>query len=339
MLHLSPRSRKLAAAVGAALLVLVHSAGAAATVQRAQVTSAAMHVRNFIDARYQRSIADGSTPLVYVSNFDLGAVLAYPTNTATPPTSPIETISGLAGPGGLAVDSSGNLYVIEDSANDVKIFAPGASMPFKTLVGLPNQSLASIAVDANRTVYVSVAFGGINVYVRGATTPSYTLSDPTILNTFGLAVDGAGNVLVSFTSPNTPGIRFGAFPASTTLGARLGVNFFHALPIDAGGAPVGAIVDKYGNLIISDPAGVVKIYQPDVLTAGFSFAAGLSGAACALALTSGNHHLFAVPEFTSVIYKYSYPAGKLEQTINLPNTTPLFRYAIATSPASTLGIW
>jgi sugar lactone lactonase YvrE len=59
--------------------------------------------------------------------------LAYPTNTATPPTAPVEINSGLSEPDALAVDRLGNLYVVEFGGNDVKVFHPGSLTASKTL--------------------------------------------------------------------------------------------------------------------------------------------------------------------------------------------------------------
>jgi hypothetical protein len=139
-------------------------------------------------------------------------VLAYATNrTAAPPPAPVEAITGLASPAGLAVDRMGNLYVVELVTNGVKVFKPGQVMPFETLLpALGSAAFLSVAVDARGTVYVATSNGSIAVYAKGATSPSNTLSDPAIQSANGIAIDGVGNSLLNYVglvSSNTLGVR------------------------------------------------------------------------------------------------------------------------------------
>jgi hypothetical protein len=106
--------------------------------------------------------------------------------------------------------------------------------PFETLVPAPGSAVTflSVAVDAHLTVYVATSIGSIAVYPTGATTPSKTLSDPAILSTYEIAVDGAGNIFLNYVVPvanNSNGYALGAVPAVTSIRE----TFFHRLNIDS----------------------------------------------------------------------------------------------------------
>jgi sugar lactone lactonase YvrE len=327
-------------------LMLVSGHSAAATTPGAK--------SSWIDPRYAATIAAGTTPLVYASITGSNKVLAYATNAApappTAPPAPVETITGLAEPAGLAVDSTGNLYVIERVTNDVKVFKPGQMTPFETLLPPTGSAFLSVAVDARGTVYAGTTSvsagtpnGSISVYSKGATTPSNTVSDPAIQSANGIAVDGIGNVFLNYVGPvasNTLGYAVGALPVTTSIGE----TFFHRLAIDSASnspQPLGLTLDKNGDLVIADTMGVVSIYRPATNTPVVSFqATGLIGNVfnINLALTGPtDRHLLVAPHDTSVIYQYAYPSGTLETTILLP--APTVVEGLATSPASPRGVW
>ena len=301
---------------------------------------------SWIDRRVADSIAAGTTPVVYAALTSAQEVAAYTTGTTQAvPAKPVETIAGLAEPASLAVDRLGNLYVLELLTNDVKVFKPGNLTPFETLVPAPGSGLTflSVAVDAHLTVYVATSTGSIAVYAQGATTPSKTLSDPAILSTYEIAVDGAGNIFLNYVVPvanSSNGYALGAVPAVTSIGE----TFFHRLNIDSAPnspQPLGFTVDKTGNMVVADTQGVVSIYHPATNTPALSFqAAGLIGNVfnVSLALTGPkNHHLLLAPQVTTAIYEYAYPSGSLETTIVLP--APTVVEGLATSPAPSPGVW
>ena len=351
---------KSAAVIGtAAALLFGNSIIPAAAAQRlpsAAVQRSVPHATSSsIDARYAASIAAGTTPLVYASITGSSEVLAYATNVTpapppAPPPAPVETITGLLGPAGLAVDRKGNLYVVEIGNNDVKVFKPGQLTSSETLYPAPGSAIffQTVAVDARGTVYVgalnaTATTGSIVVFANGATTPSNTITDPAIQRANGLAVDGAGNIFLNYVglvAPNTLGFAVGAQPATTSIGE----TFFHQLAIESAPnspQPLGLTLDKKGDLVIADTMGVVSIYRPATNTPAMSFqATGLIGNVfnVNLALTGPNdHHLFVAPHDTSVIYEYAYPSGTPETPIPLPFPTVV--EGLATSPASAEGIW
>lgn len=350
---------KFAAVTATAAALLFDSGAPAAAAQRIPAAAVQRSVplakSSSIDARYAASIAAGTTPLVYASITGSSEVLAYATNVTpapppAPPPAPVETITGLLGPAGLAVDRKGNLYVVEIGNNDVKVFKPGQLTPFKTLFPATGSSafFQTVAVDARGTVYVGASSatattGSIVVFANGATTPSNTITDPAIARANGIAVDGAGNIFLNYVglvAPNTYGYAVGAQPVTTSIGE----TFFHQLGIDSAPnspQPLGLTLDRNGDLVIADTMGVVSIYRPATNTPVMSFqASGLIGNVFTvnLALTGPNdRQLLVAPHDTAVIYQYAYPSGTLEGTILLP--APTVVEGLATSPTPAEGIW
>jgi hypothetical protein len=300
-----------------------------------------------VDVRFQSALQAGQVPLVYVSEFSDGKVVAYPTNSSTVPKAPIETIAGLSFPIGLAVDAKGNLYVIEQgNAEDVKVFAPGSTKPFRTLTG--SGLTSGVAVDAKGTVYVA-SVSGVLVYLKGATTPSYTLSDPSIGVVFYVAVDNTGNVIITYEQAGSLINHVGAFPAFTSLGASLGVApRFLPLNVDAAStSPYHVAIDKYGDLLVDDNSSKtlnVGVYRPTNQTAAFFLNTGLTTAPPntnqgVVALTGPNNdHFFVAPLTHNVLYEYSYPSAKPQEQIALGQAFP-FVAGIATYPAPPVGTW
>lgn len=146
---------------------------------------------------------------------------------------PVATICGddshLQNPGGVAIDSAGNIYVAEDGGGgpahkdsaEILIFPPGSNgdaPPIRTITG-PNtglMSLQAIALDSHGAIYVTSndergtngGVGTIRVFAAGAdgdAKPLYTINGPTprhvphmtpIVRLGAIAVDPAGNIYV-----------------------------------------------------------------------------------------------------------------------------------------------
>jgi hypothetical protein len=265
-------------------------------------------------------------------------VLAYATNTATPPTAPVEVISGLTDPQGLAVDPLGNVYVGE--LNDVKVFAPGSTTPQRKLTGV--SLVDNVAVDTHGTVYVltsQATAAKIFVYRNGATTPSYTLTDPSIDIVLDLTVDATGNIFLVYLDTNFI-LRVGAF---TSLGPLL-----VPLHVDANGLPFSLALDKFGDLLVDDasPNPAIGIYRPAMQTAMQSVTVATSSHGRALfAVSNGDHHLFVAPQNDGILTEYGYPTGGLQRSITLPKFASAsgpftdLTTGIAVAPASPVGTW
>jgi hypothetical protein len=132
---------------------------------------------------------------------------------------PIRTITGIAAdPYGLAFDTAGNLYVVEDpgtqTADSVAVYAPGASgnaTPIRIITGSNTGMDGAFfdAVDSSGRVYVANAFGNgsVTVYAAGANgnaAPIATIAGTNtgFFNGFpqGVAVDNNGLIYVTAAS-------------------------------------------------------------------------------------------------------------------------------------------
>jgi len=95
-------------------------------------------------------------------------------------------------PGGLATDTSGNLYV--STGSNVAEYAPGATSPFKILAD--SQTSDDVVVADDGTVYVS-NYGStpsVFVYAGGATKPTSELFDAAADDGLSVALDKHGNL-------------------------------------------------------------------------------------------------------------------------------------------------
>jgi DNA-binding beta-propeller fold protein YncE len=162
------------------------------------------------------------------------------------------SITGLSNPQGLFVDSSGDLWVVNQGPKQVLEFPPGGQMPMLTLSD-PSGYPVDVAVDNHSgTVYVSNFFqngsapGVIEVYPKGATSPTATLSDPNMQYAFYDAVDDKGNLYVTYLeggnfAPGQVDEWIGGTGTPTNLGITLK-------------APGGIATTKTGALLICDQA-------------------------------------------------------------------------------------
>jgi hypothetical protein len=210
-----------------------------------------------ISAQFPLQIA----PLVYVANSMTNTISEY-ASWSTSPILTIPTISGLANPFTMTVDSSGNLYVanlVGGSMGSVKEFAPGATVASRTITGLSGPDVG-LTVDASGDIFVTEAVGGIDVKEftpSGGSTPSRTLSSttsPTGINTpAGLAIDAAGNLYVA-NNGGSIGVSVFAPGASVTplFTFNAGTN-----------KPYYDAMDAAGNLYVSNYGGDnVTEYSP-----------------------------------------------------------------------------
>jgi sugar lactone lactonase YvrE len=183
-------------------------------------------------------------------------------------------------PSGVAVDSSGNVYVADTenhrirkitSEGVVSVFAgsgtagatdgTGASATFKSPSG--------VAVDGSGNVYVAdtgnhlirkITSGGVVSVFAGSTTAGYTDATGTAAafkSPSGVAVDGSGNVYVADTGNNrirhiTSGgvvtTLAGSGAVSSTDGTGTAAAFYK---------PFGIAVDSSGNVYVADTGDVV----------------------------------------------------------------------------------
>ena len=167
-------------------------------------------------------IAVDSSGKIYVANFagghGRGSVTVYPAN-SNGNVAPIATIigddTGLDNPSGIAVDSSGKIYVANrgggrTSASSITVYAAGSSgnvKPIATIAG-PRTRLDDpcIAVDSTGRIYAGNASDSITVYPAGsngdvrpiaAITAPDTGDKTGLSHPSGIALDAKGNIYVA----------------------------------------------------------------------------------------------------------------------------------------------
>ena len=169
--------------------VTVYAAGAAGNVSPTAVISGAATGLSFpngiaLDTLGRIYVANGTD----LSGLGLGSVTVYAAN-ATNNASPTVTISGaateLSEPQGLALDTSGNIYVSNRGGNSVTAYSAGATgnaSPAKTISGTATglSTPNGIALDAQGNLYVTnEGAGSVTVYPASATgnaAPTATIS-------------------------------------------------------------------------------------------------------------------------------------------------------------------
>ena len=220
-------------------------------------------------------VALDSSGTIYVANVGRGApprgsITIYPAD-ADGDVAPTATIAGantgLDNPQGVALDSSGNIYVANaiggaSRFGSVTAYPAGSdgNVAPTTTVGGPNTGLAQpsgIALDGSGNIFVANTGGGpshhgsITAYRAGATgdvTPIATLSGANtgLRDPEGIAIDSSGNVLVANFNGNSvtiyaAGGNGNVSPALVISGAKTGLA-----------EPTGLALDGGGNIYVTD---------------------------------------------------------------------------------------
>jgi hypothetical protein len=186
-----------------------------------------------------------------VSAFGLNA-----TSASAPTARLTGALTGLAGPGGLAFDEVGELYVANSSGPSIEEFAAGSNgnvAPVRTISG----NATGLAVPAGVTVFqgriyvTDEAANAIRVWqpsANGNTPPGQVISGPhTGLSApWGITIDAQQHIWVANYGNNTlaeyaPNAVFDAQPLQTIAGPSTGLN-----------SPQGLGQDAAGNLLVAN---------------------------------------------------------------------------------------
>jgi len=234
-------------------------------------------------------VADNNCSCVRIYRQDIGELVGVIT-------------AGISVPSGIATDSLGNLWVTNNNAQDVTVYSPGSTSPFKTLTGL-NSYPSDIVVADDGTAYVSTfsPTPGVYVYANGATTPTYALFDTRA--SYGLAVtlDKHGNIYWGFAENRRDHVD----------------EFVRGIgqPIDTGlvlRADAFMTFDGADHLLVSNPnlPGIDVYTLPHTWTRTIAH----SGTPYGLALNRFGR-LFVGEHFVHEIKVFDYRSGQLLRTI------------------------
>jgi sugar lactone lactonase YvrE len=239
------------------------------------------------------------------------------TGTAGAPTPGPATSSRLDGPYGVAVDSSGNVYIADTSNNEIEKVTPGGTLSIIAGTGTagaptPGPATSSrldipygVAVDSSGNVYVAdeanaeiekVTPGGTLSIIAGTGTVGTPTPGPAtssrLDSPYGVAVDASGNVYIADGGDSqvlkvTPGGTLSIFAGTGTDGAASnGPATSSAL-----GSVQGLAVDGAGNLYIADYQDIEQVTPSGTLTViaghGSSGAPTYGGPATSSALEGG----------------------------------------------------
>jgi len=191
-------------------------------------------------------------PLVFEADQKETAVNIYQNADLSGNPAPIATFTVAAGcPYGMATDSKGTLYVVDNcGGNDVEEY-PKGSTTLKTTITDGISNPLGAAIDKNNTLYVTNYPAAITEYAYGTNTPSKTITGGGLEDPFGEALDSSGNLYIA------------DFGADAVFELPAGGSSVTNLNLQGLGEPLGVAIDRAtGYLWETGGSGnIINIYQ------------------------------------------------------------------------------
>ncbi len=299
----------LADSLGGASFSAVSFTGGLATVT-ATLDKAGTQMISATDS--SATITGTSSPVTVTAAAAAQLVVSFSPSSLTAGSSSTATTysAGLDYPIALAVDSSGNLYVVNQNSSTVEEFAAGSTSLIATYsAGLDYPD--ALAFDSSGNLYVASDYannyGTVEKFAPGSTTVAATytagVSEPD-----ALALDTSGNLYVVNLGNNTVE-EFAAGSTTPSATYTAGISSPHALAVDGSGnlyvanygsntvekfspgsttvsatytagvtEPNALALDSSGNLYVANEYGpeTVEKFAPNSTTASVTYSAGLS---------------------------------------------------------------
>jgi hypothetical protein len=243
----------------------------------------------------------------------------------------------------LFVDRKHSLYVANSLNGTVTVYPVGATSPSETLT--TGNYPVSVVVGLDETVYVanatclSTCGNGATVteYQKGKTLPSQMIKVHQGEYPEAVALDSSNNLYVVVVGNISNHCKVLKFEPGSLKGTNLKLQ-------DTSNSCQGLTIDKNNDLLLVETfgspsgGGAVYVYPPGSRKPSRKIFPGmspnLSGGSNLnfLALDSSNKKLWVNGGFTAVIYGFTYPAGKIVDTINGGSSDYTPSVGIATSP-------
>jgi hypothetical protein len=170
----------------------------------------------------------------------------------------------------------------------------------------PNGQPSDVAFDNKKDniVYVSdTKTNGIDVYEKGATSPTRTLYNSAITGAFGVAVDGEGNVYQA----GANSAKIVEFPHGKQSGSAV-------LSVTGLSRPIGLEFDVKGNLLVIDYNVGVLVYTPPFNGAP-ARTISTKGSSAFGKLDKTNQNVYVGDLQSGSADVYAYPSGTYEYSI------------------------